>query len=887
MNRKRAAAESPRGKPDRSARRIFKWFVGISCALLTTGMYFQWRRERSAIHLDVRWPIQQRTAESKLFIDGREVPLIDDETMRYRIARTSTSITAKRRGYEDAVAAISTEDAKNTFWQPEWKASAQQRLSDQIETVSADLVANRSLPAFHPAWRDARRQIERLSWSPLTVDQRSEVQRIRSQIPSPMTSRLRDDGNDVARVKATTVLGQRLDWRIGSSRLHHADAITHLQFSADSKTILSVSRDAEMRISSTADGRTLHRGWLPAGTAECAAATDGLDGVAVGGSDGRVYWWQPDTESVTALHPPHGRVRTLAVSPDGRHLLSGGSDLKLRLWRLKTDAEDGSATLEHAWTLSHHVIATAWSRNSTLFAAADSNGIGLVVRTSDHATLRLVEGPPQRHLFFDETEHLFDETEHETPVTKIVGLGPNYQRAVWSIPATSSWPSHRVDIRPDEKGFIPVPLGSDPMGRSFWSAEQSESESFVLRRQPILIDDDDTNQTWTLATDQAWRRTDEIMTSVIGPTDSERVAIGTDRGSIVIASVAEPTLPNGPERILAPEIRPSTLDERAIDVAVSSGGDRWAVLWANGDVAIYDAFDRVRSLDLVTAESSATGPTQADARLFDAGLGWTQNDQTLASFHEGILSIWDLSDGSEAATTYRADRLLGIQPIGDSLFFARDNEVRQLRFGASEAQRTLIDRPNLAPVHFQVHPAEEMIASFGDDRFLQITTLSGQVQRRLELAVQAADLVQTEDSQTEPLLGNELQEGRPGNGPAKSSRRDIRWVNHDRVLVGDQNRVWAWNPWSQLQPAFTPLTIPKNSTALRGESIGYFQLDGEWWRTRGGHVHRIQEEASRDEDGSTGLFGGTTNGRVRFVVHPDGRTLAVCDAAGQIDFYVR
>jgi WD40 repeat protein len=87
--------------------------------------------------------------------------------------------------------------------------------------------------------------------------------------------------------------------------------------------------------------------------------------LASAGQDGNVYEWTlPNTTPDHKIGHHDKAVRSLAVSPDKKSVLSGGDDGKVALW----DAASGTA--RWAQTLSDPVLAVAFSSNGALVASA-------------------------------------------------------------------------------------------------------------------------------------------------------------------------------------------------------------------------------------------------------------------------------------------------------------------------------------------------------------------------------------------------------------------------------------------------------------------------------------------------------------------------------------
>ncbi len=117
-------------------------------------------------------------------------------------------------------------------------------------------------------------------------------------------------------------------------------------------------------------------GQLPDGILSIAVSPD--SGVAaVGCADGGVYTWDlrasgtPEPRPATPRHNLRGHdgaVRSVAFSADGRHILSGGRDGTLRLWRADTGQ---SMLVVNAHRDQVHAVAAASTQGTAATASAD------------------------------------------------------------------------------------------------------------------------------------------------------------------------------------------------------------------------------------------------------------------------------------------------------------------------------------------------------------------------------------------------------------------------------------------------------------------------------------------------------------------------------------
>jgi len=87
--------------------------------------------------------------------------------------------------------------------------------------------------------------------------------------------------------------------------------------------------------------------------------------------DGRVRLWNHDdpNEKIQPLKAHSGAAWSVAFSPDGRTLATGGDDATIKLWNL--------ASLQQIATLRGHtgpVYGLAFSRDGTLLASRSGDG---------------------------------------------------------------------------------------------------------------------------------------------------------------------------------------------------------------------------------------------------------------------------------------------------------------------------------------------------------------------------------------------------------------------------------------------------------------------------------------------------------------------------------
>jgi serine/threonine protein kinase/WD40 repeat protein len=141
----------------------------------------------------------------------------------------------------------------------------------------------------------------------------------------------------------------------------HANDVIAMEYSPDGRSVVTGDEDSCLRW-----WNVTPTGWTKAWEARVPLATEGQgtsrpplgvgslaflpSGVAAGMNDGRIVHYSADGKTILANVQSHtAAIRAMALCPDGRHLLAGGSDYDsaLRMWDTRPANPGGP------WTLSH------------------------------------------------------------------------------------------------------------------------------------------------------------------------------------------------------------------------------------------------------------------------------------------------------------------------------------------------------------------------------------------------------------------------------------------------------------------------------------------------------------------------------------------------------
>jgi RNA polymerase sigma factor (sigma-70 family) len=175
----------------------------------------------------------------------------------------------------------------------------------------------------------------------------------------------------------------------------HHRYVDHAMFSPDGRRIVSFGTDAnangdhDVRVWDAETGKLLHKLAPVRGSAfEADFTSDGRFLVFAGGDPGRpnpkgeIHLWDLDTGKLIRVWDGHKeRVTCVAVSPDGRSIVTGSLDRTLRLWDLAT------GRLRHEFTGHRaYVTSVAFAPDGRRFVACSADAPGYVWDLYGHLT---------------------------------------------------------------------------------------------------------------------------------------------------------------------------------------------------------------------------------------------------------------------------------------------------------------------------------------------------------------------------------------------------------------------------------------------------------------------------------------------------------------------
>ena len=404
---------------------------------------------------------------------------------------------------------------------------------------------------------------------------------------------------------------------------------------------------------------------------QIAYSPDG-DSLAIAGSQG-VFLYEPETlAQVAHLAKEVGIILSIAFSPDGTLLVSGGMDANIRLWNIETQEQI------HAFT-THNlaVISVDFSPDGTFLASASYDD---TVRVWNIKKKRQVASLDTQNLFASEPQHvLFSPNDSLVAISVIKG-----QLILWDFQ------TQKIRRQIDHQMIFPsIALSAD--GKTLLSIAPGDRGDLKF---------------WDVETGK--------QLAIQQNTQNKRLIAHPNRNLVASFSWWSPA----PVRLWdvgqRTELAQLPVDGNVISVAFNPVSDQLALIAGETTIQIWD----IATQKLVRQKETHTGGISS--------LTLSSNGKTLATSHyDYSVRLWNIERGVERARFIghtRVPWVLAFSPDGAMLATARSRTVH-IWDVAHGTEQTRFDLTG--PLNFVFSPDSRKLIGANDFHTIKVWDIAG------------------------------------------------------------------------------------------------------------------------------------------------------------------